>query len=106
MLLAVACLTLVLVPGAHAGTYTIENCPAAGNGDPGPWIVFGAPQSFDGGCAGGFGDFIAPLGGSMSATQLDGVQVVAPAGSGITIREAKLWWAVPKQSSGADNFAI
>jgi hypothetical protein len=101
-------LGLGLTASASAGTYTINNCPAApgGNGDPGPWIVFGAPQNYDGSCAGGPGDFIGPLGGSMAATQLDGVQVVAPAGSGVTIREAKLWWYVPHQVSGADNFAI
>ena len=93
---------------ASAGTYVIDNCPAApgGNGDSGPWIVFGAPQGYDGSCAGGLGDFIGPLGGSMAPGQVDGVQVVVPAGSGITIREAKLWWYVPHQVSGADTFAI
>jgi hypothetical protein len=105
---ATMCLVLALSQNASAGTYTIDNCPAApgGNGDSGPWTVFGAPQSIDGSCSSGPGDFIGPLGGSMSATQLDGVQVVTPAGSGITINEARVWWAVPKQSSGADNFAI
>jgi hypothetical protein len=84
----------------------INNCPAApgGNGDPGPWTVFSAPQGYDGSCAGGPGDFIGPLGGSMSPGQVDGVQVVAP--SGITIHEARLWWYVPHQISGADTFAI
>lgn len=106
IMLAASVVALTLAPSASAGTYVIYNCPAAGNGDPGPWIVFGAPQSYDGSCAGGAGDFIGPDGGSMAATQLDGVQVVAPAGSGITIREAKLWWYVPHQVSGADNFAI
>jgi hypothetical protein len=32
--------------------------------------------------------------------------VVVPAGSGITIREARIWWVVPHQSSGADTFAL
>lgn len=93
---------------AAAGTYVIDNCPAApgANGDPGPWVGFGAPQGYDGNCAHGPGDFIGPLGASMAATQVDGVQVSAPAGSGITIRKARLWWYVPRQSSGADNFAI
>jgi hypothetical protein len=97
-----------LTASASAGTYTINNCPAApgANGDPGPWIVFGAPQGYDGSCAGGLGDAIGPLGGSMAPGQLDGVQVVVPSGSGITLREAKLWWAVPHQISGADTFAI
>jgi hypothetical protein len=106
LVLIAALVSLGLASSARAGTYVIYNCPAAGNGDPGPWVVFGAPQSYDGSCAGGAGDFIGPDGGSMAAGQLDGVQVVAPAGSGITIREAKLWWYVAHQVSGADNFAI
>jgi hypothetical protein len=104
--LAVLLLALVASTAARAGTYVIDNCPAspAANGDSGPWIVFGAPQGYDGSCAGGPGDFIGPLGGSMAPAQLDGVQVVAPAG--ITIHQAKLWWYVPHQVSGADTFAI
>jgi hypothetical protein len=42
----------------------------------------------------------------MSPGGLDGVQVVVPAGSAITIREARIWWVVPHQSSGADTFAL
>lgn len=104
--LSAALLLLAASSPASAGTYTIDNCPAApgGNGDPGPWIVFGAPQGYDGSCSGGPGDFIGPLGGTMSPGQVDGVQVVAP--GGITIREARLWWYVPHQVSGADTFAI
>ena len=101
-------LAAVLAPGAHAATYTIDNCPAAptGNGNPGPWTVFGAPQNTKGSCSGGPGDFIGPLGASMGAATIDGVQVGVPAGSGITIREAKIWWYVPHQISGADTFAM
>ena len=101
-------LALAIASGANAGTYTIENCPSApgGNGDPGPWTVFGAPQNTRGSCSGGPGNWIGPEGGSMSPGGLDGVQVAVPAGSGITIREAKVWWFVPHQSSGADTFAI
>lgn len=107
-LVALAALSALLAVGsaASAGTYVIDNCPAspAGNGDSGPWIVFSAPQNYDGSCAGGPGDFIGPLGGSMAPGTVDGVQVVAPAG--ITIHEARLWWYVPHQVSGADTFAI
>jgi hypothetical protein len=97
----------VIVTNADAGTYVIDNCPSApgANGNPGPWMVFGAPQNYKGSCSGGPGDFIGPLGGSMSAGSVDGVQVAVPAGSGITIREAKVWWYVPHQISGADTFA-
>jgi hypothetical protein len=109
-LVALVALSLLLTASstASAGTYVINNCPAApgANGDPGPWIVFSAPQVYKGSCARGPGDFIGPLGSTMSSPSVDGVQVVAPAGSGITIREAKLWWIVPHQGAGADTFAI
>jgi hypothetical protein len=42
----------------------------------------------------------------MSPGTNAGVQVVVPAGSGITIREAKVWWYVPQQTSGATTFAL
>ena len=98
----------VMAPSAHAGTYVIDNCPSApgANGNPGPWTVFGAPQNTRGSCSGGPGNFIGPLGGSMSPGELDGVQVSVPSGSGITIREARIWWYVPHQISGADTFAL
>ena len=93
---------------ARAGTYVINNCPSApgANGDPGPWTVFGAPQNTKGSCTAGPGNWIGPEGGSMSPGALDGVQVVVPAGSGITIRGARIWWVVPHQGSGADTFAL
>ena len=98
----------VMAPSAHAGTYVIDNCPSApgANGNPGPWTVFGAPQNTKGSCSGGLGDFIGPLGGSMSPGELDGVQESRSSGSGITIREARIWWYVPHQISGADTFAL
>jgi hypothetical protein len=98
----------LMASNAHAGTYVINNCPSApgANGNPGPWTVFGAPQNTRGSCTGGPGNWIGPEGGSMSPGELDGVQVVVPAGSGITIREARIWWVVPHQSSGADTFAL
>jgi hypothetical protein len=103
-----ALLALLMASNAHAGTYVINNCPSGpgANGNPGPWTVFGAPQNTRGSCTGGPGNWIGPEGGSMSPGGLDGVQVVVPAGSGITIREARIWWVVPHQSSGADTFAL
>lgn len=92
---------------ADAGTYVIDNCPMApgGNGNPGPWMVFGAPQNDKGDCNGGPGSFIGPLGGFMAPATIDGVQVGVPAGSAITIRAARVWWFVPAQTSGATTFA-
>jgi hypothetical protein len=101
-------LMFVLASSADAGTYVIDNCPSAPSpsGDPGSWTVFGAPQNTKGSCTEGPGGFIGPLGGSMSPGNTDGVQIGVPAGSGITIREAKIWWYVPHQTSGADTFAL
>jgi hypothetical protein len=90
---------------ASAGSYVINNCPSAptANGDAGPWVIFGSPQLDKGSCGGGQGDWIGPRGGFQSQNASDGVAVYAP--SGITIREAKLWWSVP-QGSGATSFAL
>ena len=103
-----AALAMVMAAGAQAGTYVIDNCPSAptANGNPGPWTVFGAPQNTKGSCTGGPGNWIGPQGASMSPGQVDGVQVVVPAGSAITIRDAKVWWYVPHQISGATTYAI
>jgi hypothetical protein len=99
---------LALATGAHAGTYVINDCPSAPGSpsDSGPWTVFGAPQNTKGSCSGGPGNWIGPEGGYMGPATLDGVQVAAPAGSGITIRAARVWWFVPQQVSGATTFAI
>jgi hypothetical protein len=99
---------LAVASAAHAGTYVINNCPAAPspNSDPGPWTIFGSPQAPKASCGGGAGDWIGPRGGSMAPATNAGVQLVVPAGSAITIREAKLWWYVPQESSGATTFAI
>jgi len=97
---------MTLVPSASAGTYVIDNCPSAGNGDAGSWAVFGSPQNVKGTCSGGVGDYIGPRGGSMSPGATAGVQIGVPAGSGITITEAKIWWQASHQVSGADTFAI
>jgi len=108
VLLLAGSAALALAPAAHAGTYVINNCPAAPtpNGDPGPWTIFGSPQAPKASCGGGAGDWIGPRGGSMGPATNAGVQLAVPAGSGITIREAKLWWYVPQESSGATTFAI
>ncbi len=104
--LVAGCVGLTAVAGANAGTYVIDNCPSAGNEDAGAWTVFGSPQNVKGTCSAGPGDFIGPRGGSMSPGSLAGVQIGVPAGSGITITEAKIWWQVSHQTSGADTFAI
>lgn len=103
-LLALAA-TFVWCAVASAGNYVINNCPSAPtpNGDSGPWVIWGSPQLDKGTCGGGPGDWIGPRGGSLSQNASDGVAVYAP--SGITIREAKLWWSVP-QNSGATGFAL
>ena len=36
----------------------------------------------------------------------DGVEISTPAGSAVTISEAKVWWYVPQETSGATTFAI
>jgi hypothetical protein len=107
-ILALAALVLTWCASASAGTYAINNCPSATvpNNDPGPWVIFGSPQPSKAACSGGLGDYIGPRGGSMSPGTSDGVKITVPAGSGITIREAKVWWGVPHQSSGADTFAL
>jgi hypothetical protein len=111
MILVVAIATglaLVMAASAHAGTYVINDCPSAPTapGDSGPWTVFGGPQADKGACGGGVGDWIGPMGGSMGAAGLDGVSIAVPGGSGITIREAKVWWSVPMSISGATTFAL
>jgi hypothetical protein len=107
MAVGLSCLAaLTFVSGASAGTYVIDNCPSAGNGNAGSWTVFGSPQNVKGTCSGGAGDYIGPRGGSMSPGALAGVQIGVPAGSGITITEAKIWWQVSHQVSGADTFAL
>ncbi len=108
VLLLLLVVTVVLPGTARAGTYVINNCPSAptANANPGPWTVIGSLQSDKGSCSGGTGDYIAPRSGSMSPNTADGVRVSAPAGNSITIHEAKVWWSVPHQISGAETFAI
>lgn len=105
--LAIAAVGL-MAAHAYAGTYAIDNCPSAptGNDNPGPWMVFGSPQSDDGSCSGGVGSWIGPLGGVMNPNTADGVEAKVPPDSGITIREAKIWWSVPQATSGAPNYPL
>jgi hypothetical protein len=99
-------LSLMFAASASAGTYVIENCPAAGNTNAGAWTVFGSPQNVKGTCGDGPGDYIGPRGGYMNPATTAGVQIAAPGGSGITILEAKLWWQASADVSGATTFAI
>jgi hypothetical protein len=104
ILLAAGAMILTLASGASAGTYVIDNCPAAGNGDAGSWAVFGSPQNVKGSCGGGPGDYIGPRGDYMSPGTTAGVQIGAP--SGITILTAKVWWQASQEIAGATTFAI
>ncbi len=106
--LTASLLVLAGASTAHAGTYVINNCPSAPtpNGDPGPWTIFGSPQTSKGGCGEESGGWVGPRGGSMGYATADGVQVTVPAGSGITIQQAKEWWSVPHEISGAENYAL
>ena len=106
--LAIAAGMLVSVGVAHAGSYQINNCPSApvSNGDAGAWVILAGQQGSKASCGGGPGDYIAPLGANMSPGTIDGVEISSPPGSGVTISEAKVWWYVPQDSSGATIFAI
>jgi hypothetical protein len=99
---------LAIASAANAGTYVINNCPSAPtpNGDAGSWTIFSSPQADEGSCGGGPGNWIGPASEFMSPNTLDGVSIAVPAGSGITIHEAKLWWSVPNSISGATTFAV
>jgi hypothetical protein len=99
---------LVCVANAQAGTYAIDNCPSApgGNGNPGSWTVFESPQAGQGDCAGPVGSYIGPLGGEMGPNHVAGVQIAVPARSGITIRAARIWLAIPADIAGATVYGI
>src|SRR5580704_12866588 len=99
--LGAAALLMATAAVARAGLYVIANCPSAGNGNAGGWMVFGSPQTDKASCGGGAGDWIGPQGGSMGPNTWAGVQIGAPDGSGITIQQARVWWKVPSSISGA-----
>lgn len=107
MFSAGAGITLTASTGvARAGTYVISNCPSAGNGNSGSWTIFGSPQADKATCSAGAGDWIGPQSGSMGPNTFAGVTISAPAGSGITIPQARVWWSVPNSISGATSFAL
>lgn len=103
---------LVLTGIAHAGQYTIHNCPGSlqPNFDAGPWQSYGGSLP----SVGGFQNSCSP-GGTLGAaigwyaneqglnTNL-GVLIQTPS-SATTIREMRLVWSVSHQSSGSDPFA-
>jgi hypothetical protein len=91
---------------ASAGTYVINNGPSAPvpNENAGPWGAFGGEQGAQASFTGP-GSWIGPLGGSMAVNEVAGVGVGVPGGSGVTIREAKIWWYVPAHVGGGDTFA-
>ena len=105
--LLVLLLALAITASANAGTYKIDNCPSApgGNGNAGAWTVFGSPQAPQGSCSGS-GGYIGPQGGELTYDSNAGVQIAAPEGSGITIREAQVWWTALQSVSGAHVYAI
>lgn len=92
-------------PIAVAGTYTINDCPAAGgSADAGPLMAFGGEQGAKGSCGGGEGDWVGPRGSSLAPNSVGGVKVEARGGA--SLRGAKVWWYVPRSSSGASTYAI
>ena len=96
----------VAASSAHAGTYTIYNCPSAPvpNGSAGPWSVFssGSPYTQKSTCSGGLGDFIGPLAGSIGPGTSSGVILYAP--SGITITYISVYWYAAGDTNGTPIF--
>jgi len=86
---------------ARAGTYVINDCPAASGGDytVGPWTAFGSlssPGVFKQTCntpGESFG-----FSGGMSNNTTTGEQLQAP--SSITIQHLTLWWEAPGPTGG------
>jgi hypothetical protein len=93
---------LALAASAHAGTYVINDCPAAEAGDynVGPWAQFGtltAPGSFKQTCVTASDSFgIASNGIPSNATA--GEELQSP--SSITMQHIKLWWEAPAPVAG------
>ena len=92
----------VTASSADAGTYTIDNCPAAmaGDYDVGPWTQFGtltAPGSFKQTCVTAGDSFgIASNGIPTNATA--GEELQAP--PSIAMEHIKLWWEAPAPVPG------
>ena len=95
-------LTLTIAAGANAGTYVIDNCPAAMAGDysVGPWAQFGSltgPGSFTQTCVTSNDSFgIASNGIPSNATA--GEELQTP--PSITMQHIKLWWEAPSPVAG------
>lgn len=103
---------LVLTAVAHAGQYTIHNCPGSlqPNFDAGPWQSYGGSLPSVGGfqssCNPG-GTLGAAIGWYANEQSLNtnlGVLIQTPS-SATTIHEMRLVWSVSHQSSGSDPFA-
>lgn len=103
VLAAGALLVALALPAAsRADTYVINDGPStpSANASAGPWTAYGGPQGNKSTWSLTAGDYIGPLGATMAQSTSDGVRASSPAGSGITIREAKLWWYAPRSVSG------
>jgi hypothetical protein len=87
---------------AHAGTYTIYDCPSAGSSSAGPWQVSGGTTQKTT-CSGGLGDFLGLLTGSMPADATWAMSVTAPQGE--TLTESSIYWYVTGKSSGGNVFS-
>ncbi len=106
---AVVLLGLTMAAGADAGTYMIDNCPAAQTGDynVGPWTQSGSvpgPGSFKQTCATP-GDSFGISSGELSSNGTAGEELQAP--SPITIQRVRLWWKAPKPTeNGGWSYAL
>jgi hypothetical protein len=96
---------------AHAGEYTIHNCPASlqSNLEAGPWQALSEPPSTSGfqpSCTPGsiLGTSIGWYGSEQSLNGELGATLQSPSPA-ITIRGMRLVWSVSHQSSGSDTFA-
>jgi hypothetical protein len=109
VVLAVVVLGLTTVAGADAGTYAIDDCPAAqtGNYNVGPWTQSGSvpgPGSFKQTCARP-GDSFGISSGELSSNGTAGEELQAP--FSISIQRVRLWWEAPKPiDSGGWSYAL
>ena len=92
----------LMAPNADAGTYTINNCPAAmaGDYDVGPWTQFGtltAPGSFKQTCVTA-NDWFGIASNGIPTNATAGEELQTP--PSITMQHIKLWWEAPAPVSG------
>ncbi len=100
--LIAALLGPVMASSADAGTYTINNCPAAmaGDYDVGPWTQFGtltAPGSFKQTCVTA-NDWFGIASNGIPSNATAGEELLSP--PSITMQHIKLWWEAPAPVSG------